>query len=120
MLGRAGVLGLAFALLAGLPMGAALAVDRDDVVLKREDDQAEVAVMDDDGDDGDDSGNTGNSGNTSGVNSNDATGSRHTSVSRNRDRSRGDLTRDWTKDGGDRTRDHSRHHTNDGSRNDTR
>ena len=53
--------------------------------------------------------------------SNDATGSRHTAVSRGRDRSRGDRTRDWTRDGaGDRTRDRSAGHTNDKSRNDTR
>ena len=54
-------------------------------------------------------------------NSNDATGSRHTAVSRDRDRSRGDRTRDWTRDGaGDRTRDRSAGQTNDKSRNDTR
>jgi len=41
-------------------------------------------------------------------------------MSRDRDRSRGDLTKDWTRDGGDRTRDHSKNQTNDRSRNDTR
>jgi hypothetical protein len=49
------------------------------------------------------------------------TDSRHSAVSRDRDRSRGDLTKDRTRDGkGDATRDHSRNHTNDKSRNDTR
>jgi hypothetical protein len=57
---------------------------------------------------------------TSGVNNNDGTNSRHTPVSRDRDLSRGDLTKDWTRDGGDRTRDHSKLKTNDRSRNDTR
>ncbi len=52
--------------------------------------------------------------------SRDATNSRETPVSRDRDLSRGDLTRDWTWDGGDRTRDWSRNSTNDASRNDTR
>jgi len=41
-------------------------------------------------------------------------------VSRDNDRSRGDRTKDWTRDGGDKTRDHSANQTNDGSRNDTR
>jgi len=42
-------------------------------------------------------------------------------VSRDRDLSRGDNTRDWTRDGkGDRTRDWSQNRTNDRSRNDTR
>ena len=52
--------------------------------------------------------------------SNDGTNSRVTPVSRDKDRSRGDLTKDWTRDGGDRTRDWSRNTTNDKSRNDTR
>ena len=34
--------------------------------------------------------------------------------------SRSDKTRDWTQDGGTRTRDHSANQTNDCSRNDTR
>jgi hypothetical protein len=43
-----------------------------------------------------------------------------TGVSRDRDNSRRDLTKDWTRDGGDKTRDFSRNLTNDKSRNDTR
>lgn len=52
--------------------------------------------------------------------SNDATGSRETAVSRDRDVSRDDLTRDFTLDGGELTRDRSANHTNDRTRNDTR
>jgi hypothetical protein len=51
---------------------------------------------------------------------NDATRSNYTAVSHDRDHSRADLTKDYTRDGGDRTRDFSRHLTNDRSRNDTR
>ena len=51
---------------------------------------------------------------------NDGTNSNFTDVSRDNDRSRSDKTKDWTRDGGDRTRDHSNNQTNDGSRNDTR
>lgn len=73
-----------------------------------------VLALDDD-DDGDS-----NTGATSGVDCNDGTNSRYTSMSRDRDRSRGDLTKNWTRDGGDRTRDWSGRHTNDRSLNDTR
>ncbi|KAA1420584.1 hypothetical protein FE697_016670 [Mumia zhuanghuii] len=52
--------------------------------------------------------------------SRDRTNSRKTKVSRDRDRSRADKTRDWTRDGGDRTRDRSANRTNDRSKNDTR
>lgn len=52
--------------------------------------------------------------------SRDATNSRKSRVSRDRDRSRGDLTRDWTRDGGKKQRDWSSGSTNDWSRNDTR
>jgi hypothetical protein len=102
------------------------------VLLASEDGRAETAVLarnededsglvtapgdDDGGDDDDDSG-----GFTSGVHSNDRTNSRVTRVSRDSDRSRGDLTRDRTKDGpGGPTRDRTRQSTNDGSRHDTR
>jgi hypothetical protein len=57
--------------------------------------------------------NTGRSG--------DKTGSRYSGVSRDRDNSWGDRTRDWTRDGkGGATRDFSANLTNDNSRNDTR
>lgn len=52
--------------------------------------------------------------------SRDKTNSRVTPVSRDRDKSRGDLTRDWTMDGGDRTRDWTANSTNDRSKHDTR
>lgn len=51
---------------------------------------------------------------------NDATRSNFTAISRDRDLSRADLTRDLTRDGGDLTRDLTRNLTNDASRNDTR
>lgn len=95
-----------------------------DEAVKREDDVTElVLVADDDDDDtndntntnGDDETNTGNSRAT-----NDNTNSKFTAVSRDRDLSRSDKTRDWTRDGGTRTRDWSANKTNDASRNDTR
>ena len=109
--------------LLALPISSAFASD--DVTVKRNDDDSAELVMVADDDEMNPAGDT-NSGtntrsrNTSGVNSNDGTNSRHTAVSRDRDRSRGDLTKDWTRDGGDRTRDHSKNRTNDRSRNDTR
>jgi hypothetical protein len=52
---------------------------------------------------------------------NDNTRSNYSNVSRDRDRSRGDLTRDLTRDGGNGpTRDLTADSTNDKSRNDTR
>lgn len=137
MIGRIGTLAVAGAMAMGLP-GAALAgsVDEHQAVLSREDEDGyAVLAVDDDDDDaarvagalnthGDDSGDGGgddsNDGDTSGVNSNDATGSGFSAVSRDRDRSQGDITRDRTQDGGDGTRDRSAHNTNDSSRNDTR
>ncbi|MGZ8592074.1 MAG: hypothetical protein ACXWYC_01990 [Actinomycetota bacterium] len=93
-----------------------------DAVLARDEDAGGVLATEDD-DDGD--GDTDTNGNTdsfsSGVDSNDGTNSRVTSVSAGDDRSRGDLTRDRTKDGpGTSTRDRTADHTNDRSRNDTR
>ena len=118
MLGRAAMWMLAFAVLAGLPAQIALSSASDDVVLKKDEFKEVVAMGDDD--DGDDDSNS-RSGYTSGVDSNDGTGSGHTGVSRDRDRSRGDKTRDWTRDGkGGIKRDFSAGHTNDRSRNDTR
>lgn len=94
-----------------------------DRVVARDEDMAGVTVVDDDDDDGDDSpnGTTGGDSATSGVESDDGTNSRVTSVSLGDDRSRGDLTRDGTKDGpGTWTRDRTANHTNDRSRHDTR
>ena len=105
------------------PRPTATAADSD--LAKREEDRVELVLVDDrdDDDTNDDTGtgNTGNTGNSGTGNSNDATNSRFTAVSRDRDLSRGDKTRDWTKDGsGDRKRDWSANKTNDVSRNDTR
>ncbi len=93
---------------------------RDDLAARREEDIALVSTLaDDDGDDN--SGDNSRSGYSSGVNSNDRTGSGHSAVSRDGERSRGDLTRDRTRDGaGGRKRDWSGNRTNDRSRNDTR
>lgn len=89
----------------------------DDIALRREEDITDIVTLT--GDDDDDTNS--NSGFTSGVDSNDRTGSGHTPVSRDRDRSRGDKTRDRTRDGaGGAKRDWTGGHTNDRSRNDTR
>lgn len=89
---------------------------KDDVVMRRDDDVTEVATLEDDSDDGDS-----NDGDSGTGDSNDGTGSGYSAVSRDQDRSRGDLTRDRTRDGaGDSKRDWTGGHTNDASRNDTR
>ena len=107
--------------------GTSLAdADRADaeIAFGRDEDAGGVLVTE--GDDGDDTTAGGAGGDdsdsfTSGVDSNDGTNSRVTSASLGDDRSRGDLTRDWTKDGpGTSTRDRTADHTNDGTRNDTR
>lgn len=93
----------------------------DDTVAKREDSATVLLSEDDDDDDGegDDDDTHEPDDDASGI-SNDGTNSRVTAVSRDRDVSRGDLTKDMTMDGGDPTRDFSQNHTNDASRNDTR
>lgn len=63
---------------------------------------------------------TGTNGTGSSRSGHDGTNSRITDASRNRDRSHGDLTRDFTRDGGTHTRDLTPNLTNDRSRNDTR
>ncbi|UUZ58611.1 hypothetical protein [Nocardioides sp. B-3] len=94
-----------------------------DEALKREDGAVElVPVADDDDDDtnDDDDGDDGDT-NSRSRETNDNTASNFTGVSRDRDNSRGDKTRDWTRDGaGDKKRDWSANQTNDRSRNDTR
>ena len=118
-LGLAGLIGAGVMAFPGTPIAADV---NDDAVTKREEGVTDlVLVADDDDDDtngGTDTGtNTGTSRSTG-----DNTRSNVTRVSRDRDRSRSDNTRDWTHDGpGDtRTRDWSDNRTNDGSRNDTR
>lgn len=86
---------------------------------KREDDVPELVLVDDDDDDADSNDTsrfTGYSRST-----NDGTRSNFTRVSRDRDRSRSDKTRDKTHDGvGGLKRDWSGARTNDRSRNDSR
>ena len=126
MIARLSIWVLAASVIIGLAGGvlAAPAKDSEELAAKREEDSIVLVAAEEDDEDDDSNGLTGTnsrSGNTSGVNSNDRTNSRHTGVSRDRDRSRGDLTRDRTKDGlGGSKRDWSQNHTNDRSRNDTR
>ncbi len=125
---RSGVATLAATVGAGMVVvgvGASASPGDDDAYGKREDNAKEWIVSADDDDD-DDNTNTGVSNGTqhsaeSTGRSGDATGSRYTKVSRDRDLSRGDKSRDFTGDGpGTRTRDFSANMTNDRSKNDTR
>ena len=114
-----GTLGLAGAVTTGLIafQGPSAFAD-DDPAYKRDDDGGNVVVTvdDDDDDDTNTRTNTGASRSTR-----DGTNSRFTKVSRDRDLSRSDLTRDMTRDGnGPQKRDWSQNQTNDHSRNDTR
>ena len=129
---RSGVAALGTTMAAGLVIGVghtASAAGDDAAYAKREDNAKEWVVSADD--DSDDDTNTGT--NTSvdtdtsvgtntdtGADSNDGTGSRVTGVSEDRDESADDVTKDWTRDGGDGTRDFSQNLTNDASQNDTR
>lgn len=142
---RTGIATLATSVGAGLVVvgvGAANANDDDQVYGKRDDNANEWIVVADDDDDGgdDDNGLRGtNTGTRGGTNtgthtrtgtwhsredsgrSGDRTGSNRTAVSRDRDHSWGDKSRDWTHDGpGGGTRDFKPNLTNDRSRNDTR
>lgn len=120
-----GIAGLVTTGLLALPLTSATA---EDTAVKRDEDTPDVVlVADEDDDDTVDrvaatrSRDSSRSRNTSGVDSNDGTNSRHTAVSRDRDRSRGDKTKDQTLDGpGGKKRDWSANRTNDRSRNDTR
>ena len=116
-----GITGLVTAGLLGLPGTASAGPD----YAKRDEDGVDLVLMDDDDDDdtndGDTDTNTNGDTNTGySKSTNDNTNSRFTAVSRDRDISRSDKTKDWTRDGGTRTRDHSANKTNDASRNDTR
>lgn len=132
-----GVAGVAGAVAAGLMTFQGVSAFAQDDLIKRDEDTIDVVTTVDDEDDDDTFGrldrsrdtrsnatrskdtrskNTGNS-----RSKNDNTNSRFTKVSRDRDISRGDKTRDWTKDGeGKKKRDWSADRTNDKSRNDTR
>jgi hypothetical protein len=90
-------------------------------VLREDGTDVAIVEYDDDGDGG--TGNTGGGGsfNSGTGNSNDGTNSKVTPVTKDKDKSHDDLTKDWTKDGpGGKKRDWSRHQTKDSSRNDTR
>lgn len=92
----------------------------DDAFVKREEHVSELALVadDDDDDTNDDSDTNTNTGNSRATNDN--TRSNVTAMSRDRDHSRSDKTKDFTRDGGDGTRDITPNLTNDRSRNDTR
>jgi len=119
-LGLAGLVGAGLMTLPGSTVAANLG---DDVATKREDNLTELVLVDDDDDDGtNDSSNTSSKSRFTGSSrsTRDNTRSNFTKVSRDRDISRSDKTKDWTRDGGSRTRDWSANRTNDRSRNDTR
>ncbi|GAB2747348.1 hypothetical protein [Nocardioides pakistanensis] len=121
-LGLAGLVGVG---LMAMPGASVAAGPDDEVAVKREDNVTELVLVSDDDDD-----DTMDDTNTDGIDTNtgasrstsDNTRSNFTRVSRDRDLSRSDLTKDFTFDGpGDtRTRDWTANHTNDRSRNDTR
>ncbi|MGD9961288.1 hypothetical protein [Nocardioides sp.] len=113
-----GVAGLTSLGLLSLQTTQTSAQPKDEFVKREEDTPSLVLVADDDDDDTNDNSRsrTGKSRDTG-----DHTRSNFTAVSRDRDKSRGDKTRDWTKDGkGPQKRDWSANKTNDRSRNDTR
>ena len=129
-----GTIGIAGAVTAGL-LALQTPASADEDASLRKDDSPDVVMAVDDEDDEETNGRDGNTrtrtngqtrtngGDTNTGNSRstrDNTNSRFSAVSRDRDLSRGDMTRDWTRDGGDRTRDRSANQTNDRSRNDTR
>lgn len=118
-IGTLGIAGLVSAGLLAFPTTTIAADSGEAAFTKRDDDVTELVLVDDDDDN--DSNDNSRSRNSRSRNSNDHTRSNFTAVSRDRDLSRGDKTRDWTRDGkGDRTRDWSQNKTNDRSRNDTR
>ena len=122
-IGTLGLAGIVGAGLMAMPGSTVAANIGDDQVAKREDHVTELVLVDDDDNDdtNDDAGTNTRSRNT-GVSrsTNDNTRSNVTKVSRDRDLSRSDKTKDWTRDGGSRTRDWTANKTNDRSRNDTR
>ena len=117
-----GVTGLAAAGLIGMQAPVVASTGEDEVTKREDDTPSLVLVADDDDDDTHDGDDTGQTRTRTGASADtdDNTRSNVTGVSRDRDLSSGDKTRDWTRDGGDPTRDRSAGHTNDRSRNDTR
>jgi hypothetical protein len=127
---RGTVVGLAGAVGAGVLAWPAVAgPDTDEVYLKRNEQSGELVTVDDDDlDDEDDlqlvadtRSRDSRSRKDRSRASRDNTRSNFTKMSRDRDKSRGDKTRDWTRDGKKKKqRDFSANRTNDRSRNDTR
>jgi hypothetical protein len=121
---KAMVVGLTGLTVAGL-MGLTAPALADNAYAKRPETLAGVVVAMDDDDD-DPTTRSAVSKTTRGTGSSrsrrDGTNSRYTAVSRDRDWSRGDKTKDWTYDGPrqGQVRDWSVNKTNDRSRNDTR
>jgi hypothetical protein len=118
---RGGVVGLAGLVGVGvLTWPVASGAVAQDEVYKRDEGSTDLVLV---GDDDDDDTNDDTDSRDTGVSrsTNDGTRSNFTAVSRDRDLSRSDKTRDWTFDGpGGKTRDHSAGQTNDRSRNDSR
>lgn len=114
---RGSVIGLAGLVGAGVLAWPAIGTTSADGYLKRDEQEVDLVLVDDDGDDDDSRSRfTGHSASTR-----DGTRSNFTKVSRDRDLSRSDKTRDRTRDGaGDNKRDWSGNQTNDRSRNDSR
>jgi hypothetical protein len=117
---RGSVIGLAGLVGVGVMAWPTLGVATADGYLKRDEQEVDLVLVDDDDDDSNDTSRsrfTGFSASTR-----DGTRSNFTKVSRDRDLSRSDKTRDWTRDGkGDKKkRDWSANKTNDRSRNDSR
>jgi hypothetical protein len=118
-LGLAGAVGVGLMTFPGSTVAANLG---DDAVAKREDNVSELVLVDDDDDD-DTNDNTNTKSRFTGFSRStkrDNTRSNFTKVSRDRDLSRSDKTKDWTREDGSRTRDWTGKKTNDRSRNDTR
>lgn len=120
-LGLAGAVGVGLMALPGATVAASI---EDDAAVKREDGVTELVLVDDDDDDdtADDSVDSADTFTGVSRSTSDRTRSNFTKVSRDRDISRSDKTKDFTFDGpGDtRTRDWTANRTNDRSRNDTR
>lgn len=116
---RGTVIGLAGLVGAGVLAWPTLTTSSADGYLKRDEQETDLVLVDDDDDSNDDSNSrfTGHSAATR-----DGTRSNFTQVSRDRDLSRSDKTRDWTRDGKNdsKKRDWSANKTNDRSRNDSR
>ena len=116
------LLGVASATAIGLIGMQAPTVQAADDAGKREDDLVELVLVADDDDDDTNDDDSADTRTGQSRDSNDNTNSRYSMVSRDKDRSRGDKTRDWTRDGktDKKKRDWTAGSTNDRSRNDTR